>query len=368
MWCLLLVFAICLSEVVPAADCAARTWIVAADGSGDFQAVSEALEAAASGDSIAVQPGEYWEPDHDEAADPPIAVADKALTVIGAGAAPTDVSLRLRMTFDGSGSLQMTGLRFHDTGGALGLYPDQGATVETCVFEDNDAAGGSGGAIACEGPSIWIRDCAFYRNHARRGGAIATVGDDHPWISGCLFDGNSAEEDGGAVLCAHCWVSLSVFSSNTAPSGGAIKGYGDFQHGIVELECNTFWRNGGASCIALIGPGGVRLCIVAESQGVSFDCSYYPYLVNCCCAYANGGEQEFPYLCNAPYNIVADPLFCDPEHGDFGLREDSPCRPGGFMDCGQMGARGVDCGESPVRTLTWGRLKSLYRETGRQGR
>jgi hypothetical protein len=61
-------------------------------------------------------------------------------------------------------------------------------------------------------------------------------------------------------------------------------------------------------------------------------------------------------------NISADPLFCDWRSGDFRLAELSPCAAGQApAGCGQIGALGVGCTETPVKRVTWGRLKALYR-------
>ena len=52
--------AIC-TLVSVASTAQARTWRVARDGSGDFMIVAEAVEAAASGDTISIAPGVYPE-------------------------------------------------------------------------------------------------------------------------------------------------------------------------------------------------------------------------------------------------------------------------------------------------------------------
>ncbi|MFH1143030.1 MAG: right-handed parallel beta-helix repeat-containing protein [Candidatus Eisenbacteria bacterium] len=49
-------------------------------------------------------------------------------------------------------------------------------------------------------------------------------------------------------------------------------------------------------------------------------------------------------------NFSADPLFCDPEAGNWLLAADSPCAPGNHPDgetCGRIGARDVGCEASP---------------------
>lgn len=63
-------------------------------------------------------------------------------------------------------------------------------------------------------------------------------------------------------------------------------------------------------------------------------------------------------------NISEDPLFCDPEHQDFTLRENSPCAP--FTppnpECDLIGAWPVGSGSTPTAAATWGQLKALFRE------
>ena len=65
-------------------------------------------------------------------------------------------------------------------------------------------------------------------------------------------------------------------------------------------------------------------------------------------------------------NISVDPQFCGiPDSGNYLLQTDSPCAPGNHpdgYDCGQIGAKGVGCGNTPVSTATWGSLKALFRK------
>jgi parallel beta-helix repeat protein len=65
-------------------------------------------------------------------------------------------------------------------------------------------------------------------------------------------------------------------------------------------------------------------------------------------------------------NISVDPQFCGvPDSGNYLLQSDSPCAPGNHpdgYDCGQIGARGVGCGNTPVSKATWGSLKALFQK------
>ncbi len=55
------------------------------------------------------------------------------------------------------------------------------------------------------------------------------------------------------------------------------------------------------------------------------------------CIWNQGGQNG---------NFSADPLFCDPDNGDFGLRSASPCAPQQNPDCGLIGAHDVGCAVS----------------------
>ena len=74
----------------------ARTWIVDPEGGGDFTLISEACTAAADGDTVGIQPGEYEEcsgPDNC------VYVQYKSLCLRGLAAEPNPVRLRTRLGF-----------------------------------------------------------------------------------------------------------------------------------------------------------------------------------------------------------------------------------------------------------------------------
>jgi hypothetical protein len=58
-------------------------WIVAADGSGQFATITEAIAFAADGDTIRIRPGRYFEA---------LGIVQRALTFIGAGAESTTIT------------------------------------------------------------------------------------------------------------------------------------------------------------------------------------------------------------------------------------------------------------------------------------
>ncbi|TCT01451.1 putative outer membrane repeat protein [Pseudofulvimonas gallinarii] len=88
-----------------------------------------------------------------------------------------------------------------------------------------------GGAIFSQSFSIRLFDNAFLGNHALRGGAIKTLG---ARISGTRFEGNTADERGGAISMEGGFVDLFLVNSlligNQAPDGAAMVATGAMSH------------------------------------------------------------------------------------------------------------------------------------------
>ena len=172
-------------------------------------------------------------------------------------------------------------------GGAIYAHGISSARYEDCEFVQN-STGGSGGAFYCHTNSSTLINCLFIENGAQWGGAMfvqyqypAT-----PTVQNCTFYSNSASITGGSIHC-----------------------YDDANPTLLN---SILW---GAS------PNEISL----DTASISITCSDI-----------QGGWS-------GTGNIDADPLFCDPGGGDFGLWTNSPCAPDN-NDCGvQMGALSVAC-------------------------
>lgn len=84
----------------------------------------------------------------------------------------------------------------------------------------------------------------------------------------------------------------------------------------------------------------------------------------CCDLLGNAGGDwvgEIADQLGTAGNIALDPLLCDPEAGDFHLRDDSPCAPDQSPWCGQIGAWEVSCGATPAVATRWGAIKARFR-------
>lgn len=140
--------------------------------------------------------------------------------------------------------------------------------------------------------------------------------------------------------------------------------------GAVITHC-TMARNAatvGGGIAVFDGPLELENTIIADSpsgEAIGWLGPILPTL-SCCDLFGNAGGDWVGGLeeqLGVRGNICEDPLFCDPENGDFTLQECSPCAP--FSppnpECDLIGAWPIGCGGTPVAETTWGALKALFR-------
>ena len=136
-------------------------------------------------------------------------------------------------TLDGGGSVQL-------------MHVMPGADVALANLQlSNGNMTTEGGAINCNGGTMAIYTCVFYRNHARHGGAI------YNWqgimaLHTCAFNENRAISieggDGGAILSVAVGtveIRACTFNRNHACYGGAVLSSG----GLMELRTCLFDDN-----------------------------------------------------------------------------------------------------------------------------
>ncbi|MHC4646278.1 MAG: outer membrane protein assembly factor BamB family protein [Planctomycetota bacterium] len=245
-------------------------------------------------------------------------------------------------------------------GGGIGVYGNSQPTIEGCLFSYN-RGGMQGGAIGCdhftEAPlSVTVSDCVFIGNSANTdGGAIEgwgrvhsvtkciflgnVAGDQggalaycHDTIADCIFVGNSAASDGGAMY--NCWASVSnsLFNSNGAGRhGGAIYGIWD-----ITVRNSTFVGNhagvkgGGvnkaagcfeaANCIFW---GNVDSTGASELAQIVYSPNYTHYAIFSCIQDDDRNDANVPFGGAGNGNIDDDPLFVRmPDDGGDGWGDD----------------------------------------------
>ncbi len=191
-----------------------------------------------------------------------------------------------------------------------------------CSFRGNSAGGGGGGARVNWSTHPDFISCTFSGNHARVGGGIASY---HGGMAArfCSFLDNYASEGGGGLSFESGEtgeVTRCTFSGNEVGPSGTGAGIRSASDAAPEVRYS----------IVAFGRGGA---------GVS--CSDANLLMEYCCVFGNASGDS---LCgDHADNIFVDPMFCDPEAGEFSLHEDSPCVPGNNPWSASMGAHGVGC-------------------------
>jgi hypothetical protein len=92
----------------------------------------------------------------------------------------------------------------------------------------------------------------------------------------------------------------------------------------VSITQSIFWNNGSQPGVTeiLFRSGNLRfVCCAVDSAVVR-------------------GEGEIDYIGG---QVTADPMFCDPDQGDYALRANSPCLPADSPCGGLIGARDLAC-------------------------
>jgi hypothetical protein len=211
-------------------------------------------------------------------------------------------------------------------------------SARNCVFLNN--AGTYGGALALLEQIFSVENCWFEGNTGTQhaGAILATNPAGLVTVRGNVFVNNQAGGRGGAIV----WndprgeITGNTFYANTAPNGSACNV--DY-NGNLTLSNNIFAGNIGGPALLQEGgqpPGGCELF------------------------WDNPDGDALGYVFQET-DVFADPLFCDPDKGDFTVSVDSPCLPGHSNGCGLIGAFGEGCGFVSVDDASWAEIKARYR-------
>jgi len=360
-------------------------WYVTPYGSGSmigtnwdnaFASIEAAIDAACPGDEIWVSEGTY-------ALSARINV-DKAVDVYGGFPDPNSVPeplwtdrdwrnnvttvdgqemvrcffITADATLDGfmitSGS---SGGEWPGTASGAGIMIDSSSpTIANCEVFENWGCGGAGIAISNSLLST-IYNCKIANNECRypggdRGEGIYTFNSAVD-IDGCTFFGHGNEERGAALFNDSSTVNItnSTFFNNFAErGGGAIRnessicnitnclfyensgwryGGGDISNkeSTLDVKNSTFYKGRYSTEFSAIysGPNSTATltnCILWAGEimdsGPNKEIDGYNFFIRLCDIDENGYE-------GIDGNIRQDPLFIDPDNGDFHLASESPC-------------------------------------------
>jgi hypothetical protein len=331
----------------------ATTYLVCPDGSGDFETIQAAIDAAADGDVIELCDATFSGPGNRD-----IDYLGKAIIVRSASGNPATCVMDCGgYTFgfcihrNEEHSSVLEGVTVTNGGSPLGgaiRMENSSPTIRNCWIVNNHARY-LGGGLMIVNSLARIESCVISGNAADDGGG-AYLSDCSPWFEDCVIAGNSADTGGGGIDCGGLSTAAFVnctITGNKAWTGGGIE---VVDQGFAAMENVIIWGNcaylGGDEVLLAHGGTVAFTCCDVDSSGVDVEDGTATYLSN---------------------NLFTDPLFCEPADcssapttaGDYRLAENSPCldAPG----CGLIGALGEGCGAIPVEASSWGWIKSLYR-------
>ena len=176
-------------------------------------------------------------------------------------------------------------------------------TVTNCMFLDNSAEGfqffDGGGGMYNRTSNPTVTNCTFDGNTASTsGGGMINSTDSCPTVTNCTFTGNTSGNGGGMYSrqFSNPTVTNCTFGGNTALNGHALAFDSFNQHGPSVLTMtNCILRDGGDE--------------IWNNDGSTIGINY------------SDVQDGFP----GNGNIDADPLFVDPDNGDYRLSAGSPC-------------------------------------------
>ncbi len=298
----------------------------------DYETIQEGIDASSNGDTVRVASGTYVEN---------IDFSGKNIVVGSWFLDAGDPSYISSTIIDGGAS-----------GSVVTFENGEDNTAIINGFTIQNGIAGYGGGIYCNSSSPTISNNTISENTANSWGGGIFCHSSSPTISNNTLSGNSAFEGGGI----YCYESSSTINYNTI-SGNSAVNYGGgilFDFSNPTITNNTISENssndfgGGIYCYyssSVItntifwgdsAPNGPEIYLYASSPVITY------------CDVQGGWAGEG--------NIDCDPMFCDPENGNFYL-DAASCCVGEGEGGADIGAFGVDCGEQEIPTLSeWGML------------
>jgi hypothetical protein len=392
--------------VVASVPAAAITYVVSADGLGDYSTIQAAVDVAVDGDTIELTDETFTGDGNRDIVVPSVSVlirsqgGDPTACIIDCQGSARDEHRGFHFTSTGSGTARlqdigiMNGYVTTDGGGGIWI---QGADSDlvNCIVYQCTAVGGvvrGGGLYVSNVGGPWVRDCIFTGNTGDYGGGVAVAGGGGFYERCAIIDNEATSIGGGLYVSA---VGTTEFSdceivSNIALRAGGVRLAG-FQPLLTDCDISRneattnyaggLWLQAGSAVGCTIvdnatshvggnvycgaGTGTLTNCIIAfsESGGGVYATDGDLPTMSCCDVYGNAGGDYGGDLTDQTGlndNISEDPQFCGLSIADYKLHEFSPCLPGG-NDCGvQLGAYEQGC-DSPVEKMSWGRVKSMWR-------
>jgi predicted outer membrane repeat protein len=198
------------------------------------------------------------------------------------------------------------------SGGMITPYWNSKAILkfENCTFRKN-SANSHGGGIYNSGSDSTFINCEFIENSASAGGGTYNDNSDSILIQN-TFKKNFAENGGGIWNYSGSDLDLTccIFSGNSANIGSVISNYGKALINQSTFSGNLTGDNTGVTQNNRGGSLNIHNCIIRGNISVD----YYSDIM------INYSDIENKWLGYGKGNIDTDPLFADPNNGDYHLK------------------------------------------------
>jgi hypothetical protein len=219
------------------------------------------------------------------------------------------------------------------SGGAI-CCMDSAPTISNCIIRGNSTAMVGGGIFSWRSSPI-VSNCIFSGNSAYVGGGACSSGG---VISNCLFESNQAQKGSGVFCHSSDTVSIAVRTQGAVPTDGRIvplsNNAGRFSQRIVNSTffANTAVLEGGAIfCSGFTHPSVINCILWADSASHGSEIAMFAIgsrsSLSISYSDVQGGQAGIAVgsepgcgLNWGPGNVDADPMFADPNNGDYHLK------------------------------------------------
>lgn len=222
--------------------------------------------------------------------------------------------------------------------------------IENCTFTGNHT-NASGGGLRLNDTEVVFRFCDIINNDAMHGGGISAGNYCHAVFESCLIQGNVAETYGSGIYCTY--ESYPTFINCVISNNNQQNSIDILSNSEPNFINCTIYGNGlpgafhGVHIADESTPVFINTIIAGNGRnGIYFSGTPNPDIIHC--DFHDNGNGDFggavpaflgqPLLvnqngdsCDVYFNITLDPLFVNPEEGDFNLTENSPCIDAGAL-------------------------------------
>ena len=178
---------------------------------GDYSAIHDAVQACATGDTVLVAPGTFYDCTHPIPEDTTkvCVIMKDGVTLRGSGPTSTIIDAQglgrgIRVNTVGNCRIENLGITgtYADNHGAaiLARYCDDTVEItDVRIFSNDD-----GGIICLNEASPILRRVEMYDNYAKQGGGLSIEESSHPQVYDCVIDANRAPSGAGIFIRNEC--------------------------------------------------------------------------------------------------------------------------------------------------------------------